>query len=191
MKYICLLILVCTHFTTFGQSYQLKPNTSEIVWTGKAAFNAYTLSGTVAVSSASAQIENGQLRNASIKIDMTTIQSDLKELTKHLKSQDFFDVKQFQQASFSAQQVEQLNSDSIAVSGLLTIKEITKPYSFSCRCQPPTEDEVTIEGVLNVDRTDFDIFYNSPNYFKNLKQNAIADEFTLEIRFALERQNPD
>jgi polyisoprenoid-binding protein YceI len=62
------------------------------------------------------------------------------------------------------------------VTGDLTIKGITQPVSF-----PMTIAENTAKASLKIDRTLYDIRYGSNNFFENLGDKAINNEFDLEV----------
>ncbi|MFT5617313.1 MAG: hypothetical protein ACI85I_000529 [Arenicella sp.] len=43
-------------------------------------------------------------------------------------------------------------------------------------------------SVPIIDRTKFGITYNSPSYFEKMKDQAIADEFTISFNWVFEKQ---
>ena len=171
--------------STFAQSYTLLD--SKVGWKGKAAFNAYALSGSVELDRAEFQGSKEELSTTKIVIDMKTIQSDNARLVKHLKSKDFFEVNRYRQATFFMKSKLTLQEGRQEISGDLTIKDSTYPISFPVEVQQEG-GQWLIEGVMSIDRTKYGITFNSPTYFEKLKDQAIADEFELSFSLILEQQ---
>ncbi len=171
--------------STFAQSFTLLD--SEVAWKGKAAFNAYALSGTVQLEQAEFKGTNGELRVVAITMDMRSIQSDNERLVKHLKSKDFFEVMRYTQAEFTMTSKLSLQEGIQQISGNLTIKDSTHPISFPVEIKANGEQWLIV-GVMSIDRTQYGITFNSPTYFEKLKDQAIADEFELSFSLRLGQQ---
>ena len=65
----------------------------------------------------------------------------------------------------------------------LTIKEVTEEITLALS----TAEEngvVTLTSTLNIDRTKFGVTFNSGNFFENLGDHLINDEFTLNVTLA-------
>ncbi|WP_315824709.1 YceI family protein [Paraflavitalea speifideaquila] len=67
------------------------------------------------------------------------------------------------------------------VEGTLTIKGITHPVSFYVKLQL-TGDDLTASGKLVIDRTLYDMKYRSGNFFQNLGDTLIYNDFDLNVR---------
>lgn len=183
MKNIIVFLFLLCSCTLMGQSSTLEVLTSEINWKGKAAFNAYSLAGTLQLKKSEFVLEGESLSTATITMDMKTIASDNKQLIKHLKSKDFFEVKRFPEATFSLSEAVTLVAGEQLVEGMLTVKSISLPISIPLVITKKGKNWV-MSGTVMVDRTKYGIKFNSPTYFEKLKEQAIADEF--ELTFALE-----
>jgi len=61
-----------------------------------------------------------------VKIDTTSVDSNHAERDKHLRSDDFLDVKKFAEATFVSSKVEDLGDDKLKVTGDLTLQGVTK-----------------------------------------------------------------
>ena len=183
MKNIIVFLFLLCSCTLMGQSSTLEVLTSEINWKGKAAFNAYSLAGTLQLKKSEFALKGESLSTATITMDMKTIASDNKQLIKHLKSKDFFEVKRFPEATFSLSEAVTLVAGEQLVEGMLTVKSISLPISIPLVITKKGENWV-MSGTVMVDRTKYGIKFNSPTYFEKLKEQAIADEF--ELAFALE-----
>ncbi|MEO1418414.1 MAG: YceI family protein [Bacteroidota bacterium] len=162
-----------------SQAYTLdKDKSGQISWTGYGEVGGYAQTGTLDVEAASLDWDVEKKLSGEITIDMKSLYHEDKELMKHLKNEDFFDVKKYPTATFRFTQ----NEDQ-TVSGELNIKGVTGPLAFS--------PEITVEGgrvIVNgkveVDRTYYGIKYNSSSYFQDLGSYAIKNIF--DISFQLE-----
>ncbi|MCB0559128.1 MAG: YceI family protein [Lewinellaceae bacterium] len=79
--------------SAYTQHDQLSPK-STVTWVGKAAFSTYTLSGTIEAKSGVLSWLEGRIQKASLIMDMQSIQSDIPQLTDHLRSADFFEEEE-------------------------------------------------------------------------------------------------
>jgi len=163
-----------------GQTYILDVDRCTVQWTGKAAFSAYSLSGSLKPASGQITVKEGEGISAEFSMDMQSLDSDIKKLTRHLRSDDFFAVKTYPEADFYLREPLPLTAGPHQVQGLLRIrdKELPQEVEMVVSANP---DGYRVVGSAVVDRTRFGIYYNSPSYFENLKQEAIADEFVLEF----------
>ena len=180
MKNILIVCLAFCHLPNImsAQNWTFQPTQSQLTWTGKAAFSAYTLGGTIQLKTAAITIENEIIQTGTIVFDMKTIDGEIKDLTKHLKSKDFFEVKKYKTATFELLEIATNNTGEQIAKGQLTIKDKTKPIEFILQ-QAFNQNQLTIKGKAIVNRTDFGITFNSPSFFEKLKDQAIADEFEL------------
>ena len=155
-----------------------------VAWTGSLVHGKST--GYVYISKGELMIEKGQLIGGTVEVDMNTIEdknhgSD-NAMVNHLKSPDFFDVKQFPFSTIAITGVESTNNENKTVTGSLTIKGITHPVTFPARIEVKS-GIVKANGKLVIDRTNWDVRYRSGKFFDNLKDQAIADsiEFNMKI----------
>lgn len=182
MQYLlsCLLLLASLP-TSLAQAYELDTKASTFNWTGKAAFSAYALSGTLEASEGHFTLDGNGITAARITIDMKSLDADIKDLKKHLRSEDFFEVKRFPKATFVLAKAVELREGPISLTGHFTIRGIRQPETL--RLTARQQDGAWVfDGTFSLDRTRYGIYYNSPNFFKNLKQEAIADAFDVEVR---------
>ena len=88
-----------------------------------------------------------------VTIDTDSLWSDNPGLTKHLKNQDFFDVKTHKSATFKSTKIEK-SGDKYTVTGDLTLLGKTKSISF-----PAEITGTTLKSEFSIDRTDFGMTY--------------------------------
>lgn len=183
MKKLITTIAVLTAITTItnAQSFTMNTAESSAKWTGYSEVGNYAQSGSINPQSGELSLENGNVKTSTIVFDTKSISHSDKKLDKHLKDKDFFYVKRYPTATFRLNKI----NDGIAY-GNLTIREKTNAVSF------PVEvinsgNSVTVKGKGVVDRTLFDIKYNSSSYFQDLGNYAIKNTFALEFEVQFEK----
>ncbi|ACU57850.1 YceI family protein [Chitinophaga pinensis] len=166
-------------------AFQVDNKSSKLLWTARKVTGEHT--GTINISNGTLNVENNALQSGSFKLDTRSIAvTDIKDadgnakLTGHLKSDDFFAVEKFPAADFAITGIKPHGNNLYDVTGKLTIKGITNDISF-----PATvvidKGKLTANAKIKVDRTKYDIKFRSKNYFENLGDKAIYDDFDLDI----------
>ena len=175
-----LLLLFALNFLTSHaqQTYTVKDAT-QLTWQGKAAFGSYAPEGTLDISGGRINLENDSITQLNVVIDMTTLSQENKQLEGHLRNADFFDVELFDKASFTMTNKLSVSDTQATLKGVMTIKGQSRAEEIPVTIQK-TATGVIITFNHTMDRTQYGINYNSPSFFKRLKENAIDDDFTLK-----------
>jgi polyisoprenoid-binding protein YceI len=110
-------------------------------------------------------ITDGQV---SLEVVMQADSIDTRQADRdaHLKSEDFFNAAAFPQLKFVSTSVKQTGDDEFAVSGELTIKDVTKPLTIEFEYTGSATDpfgnkRVGLEGEAEINRTDFGLVWNA------------------------------
>lgn len=173
--------------------YHLQDN-SVIQWKGSAVQKAHN--GTIAITKGSFLIEKSQLQSGSFELDMTSIQNlDLEQrykvpLENHLKSPDFFDVEQYPTARFVLTTAKSLTANRYALTGNLTMKDITHPISFEATITPQDQLLIT-QATFNIDRVKWNVSYNSiqsPEFAVLAKDKLIDDQIEITLHLKAEKR---
>ena len=116
-------------------------------------------------------------------MDMNSIAvTDLKagqgkeKLEGHLKADDFFGTDKFATATLVFKKIVTKAKNLYTVTGDLTIKGITNPVTFDLAT---TANTATTN--VKIDRTKYDIKYNSASIFSSIGDKAINDDFNLAV----------
>jgi len=192
-KRIVLIALAVLSFTlNYAQtSEKLKINTtkSEIKWNGEYAFYFGGHEGFINFKEGYFIKENKTISGGEFIIDMPTIKStdiEKKEaregLDKHLKNEDFFDVKKFPTAKLVITNIKYHNSTQMKIYADLTIKDITLPINFQAEVNYE-EKEMTTR--FKIDRTLWNITYNSKEVEGKLKDGLISDAIGFEVKLSI------
>ena len=161
---------------------EVKTDESTVTWKAYKVTGSHT--GTIALEKGNLIFDGDKLTGGEFTVDMSTLVStDLDDdpeskgkLEGHLNSEDFFATEKHSTSTLIFTDVKSTGKNSYEVTGDLTIKDITKPVVF----------DVSVYGskataTVKVDRTNYDIKYGSGNFFENLGDKTIYDEFDLVV----------
>ncbi len=179
---------------TAGQEFQIDTENSSVTFIGTKPVGQHT--GVIKLTEGSnLTVINNAITAGKFDMDLTSFQiTDIEgegaqKLTKHLQSDDFFDVGQFPTASFEITSVKPSDPDPDAktkeaskathtVSGNLTLKGVTKGIDF------PAVLKIGAEGVkgmanFNIDRTQWGLIYGND---KSLGDRFIKPEVNIQLK---------
>jgi polyisoprenoid-binding protein YceI len=158
---------------------------STVVWGAKKVTGTHA--GTVPLTSGSLIVDNDKLKGGNFVIDVKSLvvtdvtDKDMNgKLTGHLKSDDFFSVEKHPQAKLVISSVKPKGGNAYDVTGKLTIKGITEDVTFPATVKADSK-KITASAKVTVDRTKYDIKFRSANFFENLGDKAIDNDFTLDV----------
>lgn len=188
---VLIAFFVLFHVVAYAQKaekFVVNPTKSLVKWAGKKIVGGNT-EGTILISKGSLSFANKQLKSGEIIMDTKSISSERASprLIAHLKNEDFFDVEKFPIASFVITSVKADKTIS-QVSGKMTIKGITKDFSFPAEITYGKDVVVAKAAGVKVDRTLFDVKYRSGSIFSGLGDGAIEDNFVLDITLVAEKK---
>jgi polyisoprenoid-binding protein YceI len=166
--------------TTSNSDY--KVTASKLTWKGYKPSGTHD--GTIDLKEGTLNYD-GDLKGGKFTFDMVSIKVlDIKDakynadLTGHLASPDFFDVKQFPTGSFEITKVTKADVIS-TIEGNLTLKGITKNISFPASVTEKDGEVTFLSNAIKIDRTDFGIKYKSKKFFDDLKDKFVNDLFDI------------
>ncbi len=169
-----------TQSEVVGNAYTVDTTASKVIWTGTKVTGKHT--GTVAIKSGTVNVDNGKLTGANVVLDMTTIGStDLEgefkgKLDGHLKSEDFFAVEKFPEATFTVTEVKPGATDAdLNISGNLVIKGVSKNITFEAKVVEATEAAVKATANFNITRADWGVTYEGKS------DDLISKEINFDI----------
>lgn len=161
---------------------------SVVAWKGSGFHGAHT--GYVYILKGELMIENDQLVGGTVEVNMNTIEDNNHDhnnnLIEHLKNPDFFDVEKFPVSTIKITGVASMNDEDKNVTGNLTIKGVTQPVAFPVK----TNVEggiIKANGKLVIDRTKWDIRYNSGKFYDNLADQTISDSIEFDINIVAKK----
>ncbi|WP_295796753.1 YceI family protein [Mucilaginibacter sp.] len=162
------------------QKFEIVSAQSNIDWVGKKVTGAHN--GTIAVKEGDLILNDGKLTGGKFTIDTTSIKildvtdpATNAQFFGHLASDDFFSIEKYPEAFLDITSVSGNH-----VEGDLTIKGIMHPVAFDAAINV-NGDLLTATGKLLVDRTKYEMKFRSGNFFKDLGDTLIYNDFELNV----------
>lgn len=169
-----------------AERYVADAEASVITWKGFKPAKSHN--GTIKVSEGYVAFEGGNLSGGNFVIDMSSIANlDVEseefkaKLEGHLKSADFFEVEKHPYSVFAITSVATAADGKATIKGNLTVKGIKKNIEFPATVTVNGNEVSFVSEPFTIDRTEWDIKYNSGKFFDDLKDKLINDE--IEISF--------
>lgn len=163
-----------------NQKFEILNTESHIDWIGKKVTGAHN--GTIGIKAGELNLNNGKLTDGNIVVDTTSIKilditdpDTNAQFLGHLISDDFFSTQDYQEAKLL---IKAVNGNHIDAD--LTIKGITHPVSFDVDIHVAGE-KLTASGKLLIDRTKYGMKFRSGNFFQNLGDTLIYNDFELNV----------
>jgi polyisoprenoid-binding protein YceI len=162
------------------QKFEIVSTQSNIDWVGRKVTGAHN--GTIAVKDGEFILNDGKLAGGKFTIDTTSIKildvtdpATNAQFAGHLASDDFFSIEKYPEATLHITSVSGNH-----VEGDLTIKGITHAVGFDADINV-NGNVLTTTGKLVIDRTKYGIKFRSGNFFKDLGDTLIYNDFELNV----------
>jgi len=194
---IILAILAIISSNLYSQDrYNIDVKSSELRWEGNKVIGGHW--GTVNFQSGFLAVKANKITGGEFTIDMKSIKVlDLKEnegkskLEGHLKSDDFFSTDKFKTSTFKITKVTELvaakkGQPNYKLTGNMTIRGITHQITLSALIEIK-DNIITSNADFSIDRTKWNIKYNSGNFFKDLGDNLIKNEIPFKIKITAKK----
>ncbi|HEY9048458.1 MAG TPA: YceI family protein [Ohtaekwangia sp.] len=167
------------------QKFQIISAQSKIDWVGRKVTGAHN--GTIDIKKGDIEVVNGKVTGGNFIIDTTSIvildiadPATNAQFAGHLASEDFFASEKFPEAYFNITSITLADAEQYEVKGDLTIRGITNTIKFIATVNVK-DNILTVSGEAVVDRTKYDMKFRSGNFFTNLGDTLIYNEFELDI----------
>jgi len=169
---------------TPANSFVIDTARSNINWYGEmVGIKSHT--GTIKLSGGQGSIENDVITGGSFVINMTTIKDNdnSERLETHLKSDDFFSVETYPEATFEITNITKtpIAPADYTVTGDLTIKGKTNEVTFPAKIARQEDNTFIATGEVEIDRSLWDVRYGSDSFFDNLGDSVISNTVKLGL----------
>ena len=118
--------------------------------------------------------EQNSIVNVEAKIDVNSIDTGNSKRDRHLKSPDFFDANNFPFIIFESSDVKKLENGKYIVTGLLTMRGITKNITLRGERKKNINNNMVFSAESLIDRQDFEISWNRP--FQKIAGMMVSNE---------------
>lgn len=164
-----------------NRKFNIVSTQSNIEWIGRKITGEHN--GTIDIKEGQFNISDGKLTGGIFIIDTTSIKildvtdpGTNAQFAGHLASDDFFSSDKYPTAVFEITSV----TDNYHIEGNLTIKGITHPIGFDASITD-NGDVIKASGKIVVDRTKYEMKFRSGNFFQNLGDTLIYNDFDLKL----------
>ena len=127
--------------------------------------------------------EQNSIINVEAKIDVSSIDTGNSKRDRHLRSPDFFDANNFPFIIFESSDVEKLENGKYIVTGLLTMRGITKNITLRGERKKNTDNKIVFSAESLIDRQDFGISWNRP--FQKIAGMMVSNEVKILLNVKL------
>ncbi len=187
--------LVLMSFTTMPKptTYKLDAAKSTFKWTGKKVTGQHW--GYIKFTDGQLTTDGNNIVGGTFVVDMNSMDcQDTKgeygtKLLGHLKSDDFFSTEKFPTSTLTIKKVALKSGNNYDVVADLAIKGITNEVTFPAVITKDATN-LTATAAFKINRTKYDIKYRSGNFFENLGDKAISDDFEVEVNIAAVNATP-
>ncbi|WP_433777939.1 YceI family protein [Flavobacterium anhuiense] len=167
------------------KNFKISNTESQVNWIGKKVTGQHN--GTINIQEGTFTFSNDELTGGNVVIDTTSIvildvtdPATNQQFAGHLASDDFFSTDKFQTAALDITAVSKQSSSNYFIEGNLTIKAITHPIGFNLEVKR-NDSDLKATGKIIIDRTKYDMKFRSGNFFTNLGDTLIYNDFELDV----------
>jgi polyisoprenoid-binding protein YceI len=193
IAFVLSALFILSAFTfTHIDSYTANSKISKMVWYGDKLNTTHF--GNIMLKSGTLKINHGKLVGGVFVIDMKSITNqDIESknynamLVDDLKSDRFFDVGNFPEATFKLIRATPTTENNFEILGELNLKGKIGPVSFPLELKYENDGKVIAIGECSFNRTKFGLTYGSDSFFDNLGEKAISDIIRLEFAIVFEK----
>jgi polyisoprenoid-binding protein YceI len=164
----------------------ISPN-SDVEWTGHAGDSDYALTGNFERLSGRVAFNQGTISDLSIELDMNSMSHEIPGLISHLKSKDFFHVKKYPTAIFTASSATSLVDGSWTIEGELCLHGECQQEVWTATVID-SDTSVILNFNAQIDRTKYTVNYASS--VKPDKEYSISDTIELSGSFFFRKDYP-
>ena len=175
------LTLISISFS-YSQSLTANKTQSLIRWYGE-ELTGKTHFGNLSFKEGQIELQDGLIIGGNFVVNMTSLSvEDLSggakaRLEGHLRSDDFFSVDKYPDATLKISQKAKVEGDVQKLYGELTIKGIKHAVDFSIILV----DKKTATANLTFDRSKYNVRFRSGSFFENLGDKLILDDIRMEV----------
>jgi polyisoprenoid-binding protein YceI len=177
-----------------GPAYTYNKTESKVYWEGSKPGGKHH--GTIGVVKGNAITNDDRIVGGTFELDMATIRNEdvgsegmRNRLLDHLRSEDFFYVEKYPTSTFEITSVvlSDGSPSTHVITGDLTIRGNTREISFPAEIRMSDRMIHARTGEIVLDRTQWEVNYNSRSVFAGLKDSFIHDEMIVKLDVYLDR----
>ncbi|MGH3422652.1 MAG: YceI family protein [Streptosporangiaceae bacterium] len=139
--------------------WAVDPGQSSIQLTNRSMWGLVPVNGVFREVSGSGTVSPDGEVSGTFTVSAASIDTKNTRRDKHLRSADFFDTARYPDITLTADGIRP-SGQGVAVTGMLTVRDRTRPVSFDAVASVPGDGEVWLDAVIDVNRADFGLTWN-------------------------------
>jgi polyisoprenoid-binding protein YceI len=133
--------------------------------------------------SASVDGDNPEASTGAVRIKVDSVDTGNADRDNHLRTNDFLQVEDYPEITFTTTSIEQTDDDVFEVAGDLTIKGVTRPVSIPFTYEGVAKDpfgntRIGLTGSTTINRKEFGVTWNAALETGGV---LVGDKVTLEF----------
>jgi len=163
-------------------SWKIIPGESTLTFTG--IQNGAPATGKFTHFTGEISFDPAALNASSVKIivDTTSVSASYKDMVDTLKTADWFNVKLFPQAIFTASQFRKTGDKSYEAMGNLTIRDKTNPVTITFNVLEQSDNRAKVKGSTTIKRNAFGVGQGEWS-----STDAVRNEVTVDFVLSVEK----
>ena len=121
---------------------------------------------------------DGKLKSVNVDIDTTSLFTSIQKLTDHLKSPDFFEVREYPTAKFESTKIAPGEGGDAIITGNLTLHGVTKEISFPAKVES-TDSGLTVTSKFDIERSQFGMTFGKGQVEDKVHMTVVVGEKTV------------
>lgn len=141
-------------------AYTLDPAGSSVRFRHKTFWGLVTVKGTFSTLRGTGTVAADGTGSGTLTIESATVSTKNPMRDNHLRSKDFFHVKDFPEITFNATKIANTADGAAQVEGELTVRDAKQALSFPATYEARGADSLVLRGEVEVDKTHYGITWN-------------------------------
>jgi len=135
-------------------SWALDAAASEIGLKSKSMWGMVSVKGVFRQVTGTGTVSAAGDVTGTVTVAAGSVNTKIKKRDEHLRSADFFDVANYPDFTFAAEQVTP-SGEGVTVTGTLTVRDRTRPLTFGATVSTPDTGEIELDAEIQVNRSDY------------------------------------
>ncbi|MFE5140128.1 YceI family protein [Streptomyces fagopyri] len=148
--------------------WQLDPARTSVVIRHKTMWGLVTVKGVFAAVAGEGEVRSDGTAHGTVTLDVASLDTKNGKRDKHLRSADLFDAERHPTITFAVDDAVVAQDDTVAVTGQLTVRGVTRPQPVVARVTAASAEDVTLVAEFTVDRDQFDMGWNQMGMLRGL-----------------------
>ena len=174
------VVLAATPVPVAGGAATLSPDNTKIQFVGThSGDKPDPRTGGFAKFKGKAEIDPAtkSLKAVNVEIDTASLFTEIEKLTDHLKSPDFFEVREYPAAKFESTKIVAGATGKATITGKLSLHGVTKEISFPATVEVG-EKGLTLKSEFSIDRRQFGMTFGEGKVEPKVSMTVIVGEKT-------------